>query len=390
MAIQVSSSGKTGIVFLLFFALLWNGIWITTVVKKQSHLMEGGPQNLLFLLFPLIGIGIVVFLIRTIGSALRHGKTRFESEEEIPAFTLGAPLKGTIRFDRPQPSPPSSSRGYSYLLTLSCTESSGSGKDRSTTTVWTSRHPATALPDGTIPVSFLMPGENEIMSRYGQSGGNIAWTISVADEAKSFFAFSASYSVPVAPRELTPMEQSATETARIAHRKEVEAYRPPATSRIVVRASGIEGTEFYFPAGLNAKMAPFLGVMILVFGGVAFLIWKKSNAPFFFPLIFGLVAVILVYSLAQTLFGTIRTVAGPEGLVVTRSLLGWTRTKRIAAAGITRFKTAVLMTSGGKAYHTIQAVCGEKTVNLSPNLGDLLEAEALAGQIGKCVGGERA
>ncbi|HEY8965452.1 MAG TPA: hypothetical protein VIM58_03345 [Candidatus Methylacidiphilales bacterium] len=377
-----SKAGSSNVVSWIFIAL-FGAIPLFALVHMASA-REKTPivAVLVCLLFLAISGGLAYGLIRQRRIFARYGESFFQPPTED--FSVGGPLRGTVSFSPTAPVRP----GPDFVVTLSSIRSrtTGSGKDRSTsrTTLWEEKRSARTGADGFLPVSFLLPDDAE--ETQGNANDGVAWKIEVREAQDRDLPFSASFPVVVRKRELTPEELTAAAPARAEHAREVAAYRLPADSRIAIRSCGIDDTEFYFPPGLNRKVGLTNLPLFLAFGGVAAFLW--FHAPVFFAAIFALIAAILFYATLQTFFGSMRTVAGRDGITVTRSLLGWTRTRRLSATSIKQFKTAVRMTSGKTAYRTALAVLADgNEAALSPNLADATEAEWLAAEIEKKVRG---
>ncbi|GMR18855.1 MAG: hypothetical protein BMS9Abin33_1301 [Gammaproteobacteria bacterium] len=122
---QIRSSAKAGMVAIWIFALLWNLISAPAVFQIMDIWQEKGAIVLVVLLFPLIGLGLLYWVIKLTLEWRKFGRSPMKMDP-FPG-SIGGDVAGSItlnmRYDPAQV----------YKVTLSCLYSyiSGSGKNRS-------------------------------------------------------------------------------------------------------------------------------------------------------------------------------------------------------------------------------------------------------------------
>ena len=86
-------------------------------------------------------------------------------------------------------------------------------------------------------------------------------------------------------------------------------------------------------------------------------------------------------------FGASRVVVNCDAVTVTKSVLGWKRTRTIAVADIAQFKTTIGMTAGNTVYRDIKFERRDgKNVVVASSIKDHRDAEWLAVEMTRCAG----
>jgi len=134
----------------------------------------------------------------------------------------------------------------------------------------------------------------------------------------------------------------------------VEVARPAEPSRIQVTDSP-GGREFYFPAARNLGTAFFTTVFMLVFNGAAVLMYR-AHVPLLFPIVFGLVGVLLIFGTFNLWFKSGRITVNPTRVIAVNRWLIFSRTRQFDAGDIARFATKTGMQSGSTIFTDIKLV----------------------------------
>lgn len=310
---------------------------------------------LLVLLFPLIGIVLLVAFINAWRSQQRFGTCALELAQ-IP-IPLGGVLEGMITTGHPL------ALEHELRLVCSCIrrEVTGAGKSRSTQefVLWQSEKIyseraglAAAGPGQTgIPVHFKLP--NDQPESYSRGSESVLWRI----EAKSRMhgpGFCALFELPVfqvAGAAVTDAEDADPTAALQAPMEEV---RRDENSKIKISDSP-EGREFYFPAARNPGAALFVTLIFLVWSGI-FYVLVHGKAPLIFPIFWGITDALLALGCFNAWFKSSRVVINSTRVrAVTRYLL-FTRTRQFNASEVSRFATKIGMRSGSKVYTDIRLI----------------------------------
>ncbi len=399
---RVASATESNMVIAWIFAALWNLVSAPILLLGILDKVKEDPKVAIALLFPAVGIGLLVWAVRETLRFREFGATAFEMSS-VPGV-IGGELRGAIqaRFDaRP---------AQGVLVKLSCVNRTvtGSGRDRS---VWEKilwheeRRVAPGElgvgPTGTsIPVSFQVP-----LDAAGTNSENpddsILWILE-ADADVPGVNYRDRFEVPVFKTRETPAaaRPSAGEASSEPFAQEAfgptgpaklaeEPLRRPEHSRIVVKPSASGGTEFDFSAARNPGAALGLTAFLLLWSGSIWLM-LSLKAPIFFPIVFGLFDVLIFFLVLQLWFGASRVGIGPGLLIARRSLLGLGSSRQIQCSEIAAIKMPIGMQSGGASgtpFYDIRLVLKNgKEMTIGRQVRDKREAEWLVAEMRKAIG----
>ena len=334
-----------------------------TFAMLPKELAKGNNAALLVLIFPAIGIGFVIAIVRAVRAHRRFGDCFFElAQVPVP---LGGTLDGMIQIGARL------RLEHGLHLKLSCIRRvvTGSGKNQSTqeTVLWQDEKvfvPEASLPEpepnhSGIPIFFKLPADQP--ECYAHGCESVSWRL----EAKARMSgpdFSALFEVPVfqvAGAAIAEQVDEPDPTAAL--QMPVEELRRYEHSQIQV-ADGPGGREFYFPAARNMGMAVGLTVFFIIWSGFLWFMTVKG-APIMFPIIFGLVDVLILFGLLNAWFKSSRVTVDSTGVTAVNRWLLFSRTRRFAADDIVRFDTKVGMTSGTQTFQDIKLVTAASATN---------------------------
>jgi hypothetical protein len=220
-------------------ALLWNLVSfpIAYFVPKQTYLQD--PKTLAALVFPLVGIGLLIWAIRETLRCLEFGKTFFQMTD-VP-IAVGRELRGAIQARFPKPPE------HGIQLKLSCVNIvvSRNSKDQTTrqSILWRDEHSVApqglfASPMGTtIPVSFDIPADAR-QTDYSDPHNVIVWLLQAEADVPGV-DYKDVFEIPVFRTKGTP---AATE-AQVFHQHPPVVQAPVAPTILVMPTS--EGTQFF-------------------------------------------------------------------------------------------------------------------------------------------------
>jgi hypothetical protein len=352
---RIKSSVSAQVKIYSFVALMFCGIgamYAFAALPKELH--KGNFKALIVLVFPAIGIGFMIAVVRAMLARRRFGDCFFElAQVPIP---LGGTLEGMIQ---------TGARirlEHGLHLKLSCIRRtvSGSGKNRSVqeTILWQDEKVFKSevdLPEpepghSGIPVFFKLPADQpECFARGNEA---IIWRLA----AKAKMAgpdFSATFDVPVfkvAGAAAEADEPDPTTSLQMP----VEELRRDEHSKIEV-TDGPNGREFYFPAARNTGTALLTTLLMLIFNGIAAVTFHV-HAPILFPIAFGLFGILLLCGTFSLWFKSSRVTIDSSGVRAVNRWLFFSRTRRFAASDVARFATKAGMQSGSQVFLDIKLI----------------------------------
>ena len=362
------------------FAVFWNLIAFPSGYLGVCAAREQGkPGGYVALIFPLIGLGLLVWAVRSTIRCRKYGFSQLELST-VPAV-IAHSLVGSVRVGAAV-SPPEG-----FLVTLSCIRrvTSGSGKDRSTTEtiLWQDEQRAagTTTRDaagwGTvIPAAFRIPSDAE-PCQGDNSDDQVLWRLGVSASVAGV-DYGSVFEVPVFRTEAsaTPPTDAETQLAQ-RHSQEISNYRQPPTSRIRVSRSQ-PGVEIFFPAARNPGAASGVTVFTVTWGAI---LWALLHyrAPLVFPILFGLFEILLGWFVLELWLGVSRASVRSGGMVLAKGLGYPGREEQISVDAIADVVTAIGMQAGSTPYYdvVVRRKDGKKVI-AGRSVRDKREAEWLA------------
>ncbi|HSB75303.1 MAG TPA: hypothetical protein VLC12_06615 [Terriglobales bacterium] len=373
-------------------ALLWNGISVPLVFAMSNALSAGGlrknPGILVAFIFPLIGIGLLVWAVRATLRRIEFGRTCFLLSP-TPGV-IGGRLRGNIQARFPH----GVARGLQ--LKLSCVNRvvTGSGKNQSTWEKIRWREQQTIPPErlmpgpegALIPVDFQIPSD-ALACDNANPRDAILWILE-ADADVPGVNYLDTFEVPVfrtkdSPALAAPVDRSNA----FADVPEGPAERP-AGSRIIVQPSPAGGVMFKFPALRNLGAVFGTTAFFLIWTTVVWFLW--THAPFFFTFFFGLFDAIILLIVLSLWMGS-SVVTFEAGTVSVRGgLLSLGPRHVVACSDLAEIQIPIGMQMGsaqGTPYYNIQLVCRDgRKITAGQNLRDKQEAEWLVAEMKKAAG----
>jgi len=383
---RVRNMGKTAAWFFWGFALLWNLISTPMLVFLPEEIIEeGNYAALLGLLFPLIGIGLIVIAVRKTILIRKYGDCLFLMER-VPGI-LGGEVTGTILIPRGLPA------AETLAVRLSCIHMqqrrSGRGTSTSEEVLWQTEQSVVRLsPTGEgmahgASVRFRIPYDSSPTGKMDENN-SILWKLE-ADAAVPGVDFSTAFEIPVfKTRASSPQvteERLRSEDVSAA----TPAIEPGDHTGITVVPSTGGGTEFVLkPRGGLSDTVPGI-VVCFIFAGIAVLL-AYAGAPFVFPLVFGMVALLIVFILVFGGFGESRIVVEQGHVSVRNSLFGFMMGRRLLSSSITKVSVKGAAQAGKRGYYSITFIQGDgKSTSPLRFLREKRQADWLAEEVRKAM-----
>ena len=378
---RITSSSRSTMIFLWIFALVWNAISAPVVFLLPHEITHRhNYPALLGFLFPLVGIGLLVAAVWATLRWWKFGDSVFELAT-LPGI-IGGPLEGTIRLRtvlRPD-------AGFKLRLCNIRSVTEGSGKNRSTREPILSQqeHQVPAGSGDAIPVAFAVPADG-VDTDTADPSNRVLWRLEASASVPGV-DYAAAFEVPVFKIVQTAVQLAEAARLRARDQAALAQYQPPANSRIRVETSLRSGKEFHFPAARNPGAACSLtGFTLIWTGSIAVQLWLK--APLLFPIVCGLIELLLLFFVIQLWFSTSHLVVDHNSLVMTNGLLGLGRTRTIPASDITGITTTIGMTAGTTVYRDLQILCGTgRKLTVARAIRDPRQAEWLVAELARALG----
>jgi hypothetical protein len=369
------------------FAAFWNLVSFPTgFLGVRTAIQEGKPAALLAVLFPLVGIGLVVWAMRATLRYRKYGVSRLELST-IPGV-VGRTLTGMVR------APASMQPADGFQVTLTCvrrvTSQRGKNSSTSESIIWQDERRVAGEPTRTsaamethIPVAFRLPADAQPCDETN-SNNRVLWRLRLLATVPGV-DYEAQFEVPVFRTSASDQPLS-TEEERITRDPIAGAdYEQPADSRIVVTTNR-RGTEVLFPAARNPGAATSLTFFLLLWlGCIALQIYFR--APLLFPVVTGLFGLLILFGVLD-LWLTVSRVTVDAGILTWASgYLFPGRERTLQASEIADVIASIGMQAGTTVYYDVTVVRKNgKKIKLGSSLRNKREAEWLAGTIKKAIG----
>ena len=345
-----------------------------------------------FLIVGFCSIGVILFVV-ALRASLRHrrfGNTYFEFDS-LP-FSPGARLAGKIHLKL------DADAAHGIDLRLTCVRKmiTGSGNSRSTvqTVLWQTEQNVSSGAMGmdpfsrTIPVDFAIPS-NAYVTDHDNSSDQVLWLLHAQanipgiDYSDDFElpVFKSSFSAEQVPAN-SPSEASVFAGGTSDDSNAVPVSAPAHPKAIISAQDG--GTEFYFPAFRTPSRALFLLIFTVIWTGVVYFLFH-SKAPWFFPIIFGLMDIFVILGLFHVAMGTARIRVGNGAIVSTTRVLGVGSTKQFLFSEVDAIVAVTSGQQGGTQGNSMYAIRlrtkNGRRVTLADEISSRQEARWIVSQI---------
>jgi uncharacterized membrane protein len=379
---HITSGARKSVILLWIFVIFWLAVsTVITVLVVPPELHRGNHAALIALIFPVIGVAVLVFAANTSLAWRRFGQSFFEMAAMPGA--LGGTLEGMIQVNarlRPE---------HGLHLRLSCLRrtTTGTGKNRSSTEkiLWQDEKwlrpdlPQTDLNATGIPIYFQLPADQPESTT--AIGDGIHWKLEASAKVRGP-NYHATFEVPVfqVPETPTPADDPTAQ-----YQMSLDEIRQLIHSHIRVNDRADGGREFIFPATRNPGFASGATAFLLIWTAViAFLIWKQ--APPIFPLVFGVIDLLMGIFTFDLWFRRSRVVATPAQVQIETAWLGIKKQNTLKVSEVANIATDVGATAGHTAYYDLKIRTRDgRELTAAKNLGSKPEADWLVRQMAAAV-----
>ena len=371
---RIAGSTRTAAYVTIGFAVVWNLISLPAALIVPGELANGNTAAAFALLFPLVGLGLAAWAVRT-WLQLKRFKIPTLTLQRMPV-ALGGRLKGTIRVDAGVPI----TADFGFELECVETVTRGSGKNRKAEErlLWQKqwrvpRHQCQIGSFTTIPVEVAVPAEQPATSM-DDGGGKIAWRLEVTGVCPGP-DFWSRFELPVFATDETPDPAEA----------DVEPALPAgAPDTGALAALGIryertpQGTEAWtFRRGQNRNVAVGLSAFAALWTAICIGL-VVLDAPLLFPIVFTLADLGLVWWALHTWFTEYHVTLDRGTLTLVRRGFMARAPIEIPRAWIRSVRANVGMQAGNKLYYDLEVETADGKHTAASSLGNHDVAKWLA------------
>jgi hypothetical protein len=382
---RIKSQTKTNAIASWLFAIFWNIVsFPVAFLSGPQILKQKNPAGLIFMIFPAVGVYLLIRAIRQTIALYEFGNTWFEMSS-VPGV-IGRDLTGQIQARFPH------SPDHGIHLRLSCVHrvTTNDGRSSSTyeTILWRDEADLSSSqlypgPAGTtIPVTFHIPLDAQSTDSRNVRD-QFVWLLEALADVPGV-DYHDTFEVPIFRTSQTPEHEDSEKFAASAPAQPLA--QPDAMTVDVTRNAS--GTEFYFPAARNRNFASSVTVFLSLFSAATYFLLHR--APLLFPIAFGLFSLILLYATLKLWLATTRVIIGSGAMTVQSGWLGGGSTRQIAFSEIASITDRIAAQQGGGSgtpYYDIELrlIDGRK-ITLGRTLRNKQEAEWLTGEMRRQTG----
>jgi hypothetical protein len=377
---RANSSTPSTMLQAWIFAVVWNLISAPILYFVPKTIAQK-PMAAIGLLFPIVGIGLLIRAIRETFRRFEFGVTWFEMAS-CPVV-IGREFRGNIHARFPH------GADHGIRLKLSCVNRvvTGSGKTQTVNEriLWREEKNVSSGelcpgPLGSlIPVSFRVPW-NALQSDSTNSRSSILWLLE-ADADVPGVDYKDIFELPVFRTKETPSSPEADT------RTDNPVSAAPIRHSVLVTPTA-EGTQFFFPPARNTGFAMGITAFSMLWSGVlALMIFL--HAPAIFPIAFGFFDLLLLIGAVQLWCGTSRVVIDATHVRVQSGLLGGGKWREFPKSQILDIQALITAQQGGASgtpYYDIRLLQTEhQNITLGRTIKDKDEAEWLVNEMKKAL-----
>lgn len=383
---EIQGSSTAIMIFFWVFAGIWNAISWPLVPQILEELDRDHLGAAVGLLFPIVGIGLLVVATHAILRARRFGVSTFVLET-LPGV-IGGELVGTVRTRRVLPS----SEGLSVRLVCVNRVTSGSGKSRSTRehVLYEQKreippHTIRPGPKGSeIRLSFLIPYDNQD-SCDENPNSTINWRVELEGDFDGV-DYATHFETPVfRTHESSPDIREPMAAPDILDRA-LSGEGPLANSKIGVNTLPGGDVVLSFSPARNKAAAIGLTIFAIIWGGVTWYLANEPDVPFLIVVGFGFFEVLISYGVLHMWFWSARVRAGGRGLMVKQGFFGLGRQRTMGLDEIDRIEIDVSGQRGEQVFYRLRAHSGTKSRSCGFGIPERAEAVALASLLNRALG----
>ncbi len=386
---RVRDANRSAAAGLWTFALMWSLIALPAAwFGVRDAIAKNERVAWLVLLFPAVGLGLIVAAARASMRSRKFGASRLDLVT-TPAV-IGQGLGGVIR----TPADIRSADGFRLLLSCVRVRRTGSGKSRSTheAVLWQEekrvpgQRGAGGPEDGmvtNIPVAFRIPPDAAPCDDRNPDD-RVVWRLRASASVPGV-DYESVFEVPVF-RTAASDAPPTPETERLLGKAPSAAgWRQPADSPIRVTSAG-GATEVVFPAGRNRGAALGITLCAAMWGAVVTAVFVL-DAPLIVKLAFALAEALIVYAGLRLWFRVVRVTANRESLRVAAGFGTPGEPRTFSAAEVGEVEVQIGMQSGERVWYDLYVVRSDgRKFEAGGGIREKREAEWIAARLREALG----
>lgn len=365
---RIGDDSRGGMIALWLFGILWNAIASPVLLFFPREWEKGNYAILIGLIFPLIGVCLIVAAVRATLRALRFHRSTFVLD------TLPAPVGGMLRGRVEVPYAPLA-QADSIVVRLSAVRRRRSGKSTTDSILWQNdeelaRGAIARMPDRvSIPVAIAIPAGLPQSDDDGDE--KMIWRLSVDAEVPGV-DYHASFVVPVFDTGV-----AASPHPPVPHTPPPEPREPES----FVAKTAANGRELAFPPFRARALAVTTFVIAAVWVAAVTLLFLAAEVPGWVAVVFGLFAVPIALMSLDLFFGSSTILLGGGQVVLRRRFFG-VREHVLRRGDIAAAEARISTQTGNRPYYDVEVRTREgKKLTAAKYIRSKREAEWVAAQI---------
>jgi len=375
----IQDSNKSGTIGIWIFAILWNAVSfpIATVTKKEF--MGGNHVALLILLFPLIGIILLITAVYQTLRSMKFGTSQCHLDH-VP-IVPGRLFRGDVQLN----SDVVPESGYHLRFTSTHAVTTGRGKSRTTretlmfdSEIVVDASAAMRSPNGTrVPFQFATPPDSHPTDDSNMND-RYYWRLSIDADVPGV-DYSAQFDVPVF-RTGEAVDSSDYESFQQKRRAEVVRHNVKADSGVQVTRLPGGGEEFRLQAAKTFGSV-FKSLFFLALWNAAIVAMIHFKAPWGFPVFFILIDVLLIIGSIDYFGGRTTVAADSKGLRVRKEWFGYGSSRAFEVASIESIDAMAIAAQKGSSYGIMLKLRDGKPQRLGAYIQDRESADIVAAKL---------
>ncbi len=384
---KIKSSNKKSTYFALFFALFWNLIsWPITILFVPKILKEKNYTFLFVFIFPLVGIGLVIWTVVLFIRLIKYGESVFIMKSN-PGVTGGA-LKGIIVTKVNV----KSENGFKVELNCINRYSSGTGKNRTTAEriLWQDEYliKHEVFEDdptqSAIPVLFKIPFDAKETNEENPRDA-IIWKLKISADVPGI-DYKAYFEIPVFRTEESRKDFEIDSSSLNKSMGKISGDSLLESSGIISEKLMNGGVRFIFPTA--GKKAIPLFLFSLVWSGVVVLLWIMESPPMMIKIIFTAILPFLFYGFLDRLLYKSEVTVSNDSISIMNGWMGFRSVHNLLFSDIEEIKLEDATQSDKRIFSSITLITNSgKKITIARRINDRLHARHIIEEIKKAISG---
>lgn len=352
---KIKASNKTLFITSVFVALFWNLLsWPVAIMIIPEILKNKEYVGLFVLLFPIVGIGIIIWAILAFSRWKKFGESVFVMKSN-PGL-IGGALEGFIL------SATNVKPENGFKIELNCINRyrSGSGKKRNTseTILWQDicmiKHEIYEkdLTKSVIPVLFKIPFELK-ETNDGNPNNKIIWRLKISADLPGI-DYKSVFEIPVFKTKDSSKSFELDPSVLDKYIEKPSQANLTKNNKIICEQLTNGGVKFTFPIAWKQSIIIFL--FVLVFGGISGFLWTKPDVPIIFNLILMIFVSVMIFAFLDLLLYKSEVTAHKNSLLICSGLKGFRSVKNIDFSDVLEIKATRGMQAGNKLFYSIKLI----------------------------------